>query len=93
MIAATLHLIASNQALHRLLIVLVDGKERRFGVERVEDGLDKHHVAPAVDQPFDLRPSGAVGDAKSRGVERSLEWSAAALGTQEGEWKEKKIQR
>mmetsp|Transcript_24963 Transcript_24963/g.58171 ORF Transcript_24963/g.58171 Transcript_24963/m.58171 type:complete len:753 (-) Transcript_24963:165-2423(-) len=39
----------------RLLVVLVDGEERRFRIERVENGLDEHNVASAVDHPLDLR--------------------------------------
>ena len=39
----------------RLLIILVDGEERRLRVEGVEDGLHEDNVAAAVDEAGDLR--------------------------------------
>ena len=46
--------------LHAALVEgLLDGEDRRLGVQRVEDGLDQDEVGAAVDQAADLLGVGA----------------------------------
>ena len=49
-----------------------DGRDRRLGVERVEDGLDQEEVGAARDEPFDLLAIGGAqlveGDRAEAGI-------------------------
>ena len=43
-----------RQALAGVFKILVDGKQRRLGIERVENGFHQQHVRAAFDQRFGL---------------------------------------
>ena len=49
-----------------------DGRDRRLGVERVEDGLDQQEVGAALEQPLDLLGIGAAQLVEGDGAEAGI---------------------